>query len=196
LNRINNQENAENVQSLKKQDRYHTMHQILTAMQSAKRDNNQVQLRTFKENLQANKIQLILLYKNGKIYGGYYQKQIANGAIVRIPAAVLGIDFTIKKLIERDESYYQAIIEECNSHQYWHEMRLILQKDLEAKDPHQRLTNDAVSKLAEFAFFLIFPFLQFDFKIEQNSTEQLLQLDIAEAKENIKHYSIKQKRFK
>jgi len=75
-------------------------------------------------------------------------------------------------------------------------MRLILQKDLEAKDPHQRLTNDAVSKLAELAFFLIFPFLQFDFKIEQNTAEQLLQLDIAEAKENIKQYSIKQRRFK
>jgi len=76
VSRLNNQENAENVQSPKKQDRYHTMHQIITAMQSAKRDDRQVQLRAFKENLQTNKIQLILLYKNSKIYGGYYQKRL------------------------------------------------------------------------------------------------------------------------
>jgi len=89
---------------INKKDRKLMIQQIIAAMQSAKHGYTQVQLRLFKENLQTNKIQLILFYKNSKICGGYYQKKTENGAIIRIPATELGIDFTISQLIHRDET--------------------------------------------------------------------------------------------
>ncbi|MBA4198223.1 MAG: hypothetical protein C0459_11785 [Chitinophaga sp.] len=193
---LNRQDNKIKNRAFSKQDKYIALHQILTAMLSSKHGYNQVQLKAFKQNLQTHRIELILLYKDGKIYGGYYQKKTANGAVIRIPASILGIDFTISNLIEKDDSYNQAMLEQLQSHLFWHELLMILQKDLLPKDPHNRFTVEAVGKMAEFAFSIVFPFLPMEFKIERKAPEQLLKVDTEKAKQYTYQYGNNQRKFK